>query len=126
MNTKTKEITEEQAEQIIEWEAQSLSDAIGNCIELNQEFLERYCSKELAEALKEIPEKDREFHLQSHIGEWRELNYFDSGLDINLQVGEIEWQEEDGSLHYVPCLGIAFKVDIESLKEDWKEWNRDD
>lgn len=123
---KTKELTEEQAEQIIEWEAQALADSIGNCLELNQEFLERYCSKELAETLKEIPERDREFHLQSHIGEWRELNYFDSGLDINLPVGEIEWQEEDGSLHYVECLGIAFKVDIESLKEDWKEWNRND
>lgn len=121
-----KELTEEQAEQIIEQEAQSLGDAIGNCLELNQEFLERYCSKELAETLKEIPERDREFHLQDHIGEWREMNYFDSGLDINLPVGEIECQDEDGSLHYVPCLGIAFKVDIEGLKEDWKEWNRND
>tara|TARA_R110000751_G_scaffold278034_1_gene379767 strand:- start:412 stop:786 length:375 start_codon:yes stop_codon:yes gene_type:complete len=123
---KTKEITEEQADQIIKWEAQALADAIGNALELNQEFLERYCSKELTEAIKEIPEEDREFHLQDHIGEWRKLYYFESGLDINLPVGEIEWQEEDGSLHYVECLGIAFKVDIEGLKEAWKEWSRND
>ena len=123
MNTKEKELTEKEAEQIVEWEAQALGDAIGNCLELNEEFLERYCSKELAEALKEIPEKDREFHLQDHIGEWREMNYFDSGRDINLPVGEVEWQDEEGNLQYVECLGIAFKVDIESLKEDWKEWN---
>ena len=103
MNTKEKELTEKEAEQIVEWEAQALGDAIGNCLELNEEFLERYCSKELAE--------------------WRELNYFDSGRDINLPVGEVEWQDEEGNLQYVECLGIAFKVDIESLKEDWKEWN---
>lgn len=125
MKTIEKELTEEEVEQITEREAQALADAIGNCLELNQEFLEHYCSKELAEALKEIPEKDREFHLQGHIGDWRELNYFDSGLDINLPVGEIEWQDEAGNLHYVQCLGIAFKVDIESLKEDWREWNKE-
>ena len=111
MNTKEKEPTEEQTEQIIKWEAQALADSIGNALELNEEFIGRFCSKELAETLKEIPERDREFHLQDHIGEWREMNYFDSGRDINLPVG-------------VECLGIAFKVDVESLKEDWKEWNK--
>tara|TARA_R110002124_G_scaffold190121_2_gene357400 strand:+ start:230 stop:604 length:375 start_codon:yes stop_codon:yes gene_type:complete len=124
MNTKEKEPTEEQTEQIIKWEAQALADSIGNALELNEEFIGRFCSKELAETLKEIPERDREFHLQDHIGEWREMNYFDSGRDINLPVGEIEWQDEEGDLQYVECLGIAFKVDVESLKEDWKEWNK--
>ena len=53
MNTKEKEPTEEQTEQIIKWEAQALADSIGNALELNEEFLECYCSKELAEALRE-------------------------------------------------------------------------
>ena len=125
MKTVEKELKEEEVEQIIESEAQALGDAIGNCLELNEEFLERYCSKELAEALKEIPEEDREFHLQDHIGEWREMNYFDSGSDINLQVGDIEWEDEEGNLHYVECLGIAFKVDIEGLKKAWQDWNEE-
>ena len=32
-------------DQILDWEAESLIDAIGNCFELNDLFLERYCNQ---------------------------------------------------------------------------------
>lgn len=120
-----KEITEEQVEKIIEWEAQSLADALGNGLELNDSFVDTYCSERLKEALKEIPENDREFHLQEHIGDWRTLNGYDCGEDINLPVGEIEWQDEEGELFYIPCDGISFQVDIDGLKQDWQDWNKE-
>ena len=83
-------------DQILDWEANSLIEAIGNCIELNDLFLERYCNQEFQELMKDIPERDREFVI--------------SGLDINhywngspagsndqhiwINVSEIEFQFE--------------------------------
>ena len=83
-------------DQILDWEANSLIEAIGNCIELNDLFLERYCNQEFQELMKDIPERDREFVI--------------SGLDINhywngspagnndqhiwIDVSEIEYQFE--------------------------------
>ena len=125
MKTVEKELTEEEVNQIIEWEAQALGDAIGNCLELNDNFLDRYCSEDLKEALLPIPERDREFHLESFIGDWRELSGYDCGADINLPVGEIENQDENVDFYYIACDGIAFKVDIEGLKKAWQDWNEE-
>ena len=52
------------AEMVERWELDSLAEAIGNCLELNDEFLSRYCGQEIAAQLRRIPESDREYILQ--------------------------------------------------------------
>lgn len=83
------------SDMVEEWEADSLLDAIGNCLELNNCFLDRYCSKEFSDLMKQIPERDREFVL-SGLSE----NHFWNGSpasndsDIWIDVSEIEYQFE--------------------------------
>ena len=83
-------------EQILEGEADSLIDAIGNCLELNDLFLERYCNQEFQELMKDIPECDREFVISGiDINHW--WNGSPAGNDsqhIWLDVSEIEFQFE--------------------------------
>lgn len=84
------------ADMVEEWEADSLIEAIGNCLELNDLFLERYCSDEFAKLIKQIPERDRELVL-SGIDEKHWFNAFPAGndtQDIWLDVSEIEHQFE--------------------------------
>ena len=123
-------------EQAVEWEVQSLAEAIGNCIELNNEFLDSFCSAELAEVMKAIPEVDREFILADHIGEGKAVGYYGDSGDIFLNVSELEIQIEseedledpedwtiDGDLAYCYVgAGIAFDVDITALKADIADW----
>ncbi len=84
------------SDMILEWEADSLIDAVGNCLELNDIFLKRYCNKEFYDLLIEIPECDREFVL-SGIDIKHTWNGFPPNKDwqhIWLDVGEIEYQFE--------------------------------
>lgn len=84
------------AEMIEEWEANSLIEALGHEIELNDEFLDRYCSKGFAALLKMVPEDEREFVLEGV----PEKHWFngsppsDDAQDIWLNVAEIEYQFE--------------------------------
>lgn len=84
------------AEQIQEWEATQLIGALGNCLELNDLFLDRYASPEFANLLKQVPKCDREYVLNGIT----ETHYFNgsppgnNSQDIWLDVGEIEYQFE--------------------------------
>lgn len=83
-------------EDIEEFEAQTLLEALGNCLELNDEFLSRYCSKEFAELIGQVPERDREYVI-SGVSEkhwWNGSPAENDCQDIWLDVGEIEWQFE--------------------------------
>lgn len=42
-------------EQIENWEAESMIDSLGNCLELNNEFIKRYCGENVAKLLLQIP-----------------------------------------------------------------------
>jgi hypothetical protein len=123
----------------IEWELQSLADAIGNCLELNDDFIGRYCGARVAAQLRRIPEDDREYYLQSHIGDGRAVGGFYSlgESSIVIPVGEIEYQfdgaPEDtfedvrdwtisGNLAYTGLDGAEFPVDVESLAEEIDEF----
>ena len=124
----------------------SLLDALcDNCIELNDEFLNRFAGKEGARILKTVPESDRAFHLDGHID--TETSFFNGSPagncdnDIWLDVSEIEVQFEgepreffedvndwhiDGDLayHYVGY-GLTVDVDVEGLEQDIKDWNEE-
>lgn len=83
------------SDMVEEWEAESLLDAIGNCIELNDEFLNRFCSVEFANLMKQVPEHDREFVLSGlDENHWFNGTVADNSDDIWLDVSEIEYQFE--------------------------------
>ena len=131
-------------DQAIDIEAQNLADALCyGCLELNDEFLSRYCSEDLAKLLKLIPcEKDRAFILDSYLTDdnWRTMSGYDAGADVNLPLGEIEVQFEgepadffeepaewyvEGELAYLAVDGICWTVDLDSLQKDINDWREE-
>lgn len=121
-------------EQIESQELYSLGEAILNgSLELNSEFIKRYCGQSVAAQLLRLPEKDRAYALEGNLGE----GYFPGGigsLDDNTIVlphGEIEFQFEgeafevfetpddltiNGNLAYLYTgYGAVFQVDIDGL-----------
>ena len=127
--------------QAIAFEAQSLAEALcDRCLELNDEFLSRYCSEELGKLLKQIScEKERAFILDSHLTDsnWRTMSGYDEGADINLPVGEIEIQFEGeaadyfeevgdwyvkGERAYLVLDGICWTVNLDCLQQDINDW----
>jgi hypothetical protein len=123
----------------ISWELQTLADAIGNCLELNDEFIRRYCGDRVGAQLLRIPESDREYILQSHLGDGRAVGGFYSLDDdsIILPVGEIEYQfdgsPEDtfddpsdwtikGNLAYATLDAAEFPVDVAALETEIDEF----
>ena len=131
-------------DQAIAFEAQSLADAVcSQCLELNDEFLSRYFSEELATILKPIPcEKERAFILDAHLTDdnWRIMSGYDSGADINLPVGEIETQFEGkaadffeevgewyvkGDLAYLALDGICWTLNLEAVQQDVDDWTKE-
>jgi hypothetical protein len=84
------------AENIEEQEADTLIEALGNCLELNNDFLDKYCSPEFAALIKTIPENDREYVLTG-LTENHTFPGFPIGnndADILLPCDEIEYQFE--------------------------------
>ena len=127
------------AEMVEQWELDSLAEAIGNCLELNDEFLSRYCGQEIAEQLRRIPEPDRENILRSHIGDGYTVHGIptESGREIYLPIGEIEYQFDgqpsevfenpddfhiSGNLAYLSVYGAYFPVDIPALRSEIDEF----
>jgi len=127
---------------IEDWEKESLIDALGNCIELNDLFLERYCSQEFQDLMKDIPERDREFVISGiDVKSW--FNGSPAGnnsQDVWLNVSEIEFQFEgdpaevfedpeefviNGDLAYLYIgYGLSIEFDHDQLIEavnDYKE-----
>ena len=123
-------------EQIELNELANLGDAIGVCLELNDEFLRQYCGADVAELLGKLTcEKDRAFCLQGCLIEGKE--WFAHGVEceqpdaIYLPSGEIEIQFEgepedyfespgdltieDDLAYYYTGYGAFFPVDIEKL-----------
>jgi hypothetical protein len=127
---------------IEDWESESLIEAIGNCIELNDLFLERYCNQEFRDLMRDIPEYDREFVLMGIDVKCQFNGFPPSGewQHIWLDISEIEFQFEgdpadvfedpedftiDGDLAYLYVgYGLSINYDIKQLKEsvrDYKE-----
>ena len=116
-------------DQAVEQELYSLGEAIGNCLELNEDFIERYCGSEIAAQLLRIEESDREYALSGCIDEGRDGGYcglYDNAIVIPM--GEIEIQiesEEDledpedwvinGNYAYAGLTSALFFVDVEIL-----------
>ena len=126
------------AEQIEEWEIESMIDALlGGAFELNDEFLDRYAGADLAALLKTVPESDRAFHLDGNIEpEEAHFNATVPGLEeaaFMLPHNEIEYQFEgtpeeafekpddfhiEGDLAYLYTgYGLTIPVDMNGLRE---------
>ena len=140
MKTHNNKVT---ADQVMEWEAESLIDAVGNCLELNDEFISRYCGEGVKEQLLRVEESDRGYLLSSHLGE----GSFGSGLDslsdndITLPHSEIEHQFEgeasdyfenpddftiNGNLAYLYTgYGFSIDVDVPALRDEIDEFLAD-
>jgi hypothetical protein len=136
MSNETKKIT---ADDILTWELESLADAIGNSLPLDEDFLSRYCGKKIADQLRRIPESDREYILASHIGEGHHAYSIptESDNEILLPVGEVEFQFEGNpedvfddvgefyiseNLAYVSSYAAAFPVDVAALRQEIDEF----
>ena len=118
-------------DEIIEQELESMREAIGCELPLNDEMLKRDCSEELKELLQPLSELDRNHLIQDHIKAGTELNIFGDDGDIKLITGEIETQLEEpekeledptdfyinGDLVYTSFSGCSYKVDLKGLKE---------
>jgi len=117
--------------QAVEQELYSLGEAIGNCLELTDDFLDRYCGKDVVALLRPVAYESREFVLEGNIGEGRETGYESLSDDtILLPVGEIEVQIESvddlddpddwtisGDCAYAIMIGAAFVIDLDGLKD---------
>lgn len=126
-------------EQIEANELASLGDAIGSCLELNNDFLARYCGAEVREQLGKLTcERLRAYVLQGCLIEGKE--WFAHGLEceqpdaIYLPSGEIEIQFEGepenffespedltiygGLAYYYTGYGAFFPVDVAKLAEN--------
>ena len=123
----------------IELELQNLADAIGNCLELNDDFIGRYCGARVATQLRRVSESDREYILQSHLGDGRAVGGFYSlgESSIVLPVGEIEYQFDgapedtfetvsdwtiNGNLAYAGMDAAEFPVDVDALETEIDEF----
>ncbi|MCP4141669.1 MAG: hypothetical protein GY755_15580 [Chloroflexi bacterium] len=124
--------TREQAE---ECEAIKLIEALGNCLELNESFLEAYCNQEMRNLLLKVEEHEREFILSSADLEAYWFNgspTCKNDQHIWLNISEIEVQFEgkpedyfsniddwciDGSFAYLYVgYGLSVDFNIEQIK----------
>jgi hypothetical protein len=141
MNAKQLErVTKITAEQAVEWEIESLRDAIGNCIELNDTFLARNCSDTVKSQLLRVPEDDREYLLADcithawangspasrHDGIWLELS------EIELQIDSIDdledpddWTINGDLAYYYVGYGVSFDVNTDQLERDVNDFLSD-
>lgn len=125
-------------EQIMDWEQQSMREALGNSLELHDEFLAKYCGENVRALLKQLPEKEREFALQGCDGEghFPGTVYGNQPDAIVLPSGEIEHQFDgdpadvfetpdeltiNGSLAYLYTgYGLVIPIDCVKLAENVK------
>ena len=132
-------------DQVQDMEAESIIDALGDCLVLDDDFLAKYAGEELKAALLAIPEDERAFHLDGYTGKAT----FNGGISslrpcaFLLPSGEIEFPFEgppeevfedpsdfaiaDGSnLAYLYTgYGLTIEVDVPGLVKDYQEWIND-
>lgn len=127
-------------EMVRDWEAESLIDAIGCELPVDDDFLDRYCGERIKKALKQIGDvKERSWVLDDYI----KTSYFNGSIpdladdDILLPCGEIEYQFEDedemdnsggdftidGDCAYLYVgYGLTIKVDCDGLEKAVAEY----
>jgi len=132
-------------DQVQDMEAESIIDALGDCLVLDDEFLTKYAGEDLKTALLDIPEADRSFHLDGHTGK----AYFNGSIPSRLPCAfllpsdEIEYQfegapsevfadpsdftiAEGSNLAYMYTgYGLTIEVDVPGLVKDYQEWIND-
>ena len=117
-----------------QYEADTLAEAIGCELEVNRDFVRRYCSDDVAEILADVAERDLAEVLVSALRDAREWGYFACDASVILPVGEIEVQLPDdmewneylddvddwtisGDLAYATLDSVRVEVDLDALRE---------
>lgn len=77
-------------------EADQLAEAIGCELEVNREFVDRYCTDDVREILDDVDDADLAEVLTGALGDAREWGYYTCDHAVVLPVGEIEIQRPDG------------------------------
>lgn len=121
-------------EDAMQWEADRIASAIGCELEVNREFVDRYCSDDVRVILEHVDDDDLAEVLTAALGEAREWGYFSCESAVVIPVGEIEilrpdgmsWEEylEDpddwaisGDLAYCTMDSVRIDVDLGKLRE---------
>lgn len=119
-----------------QYEADSVAEAIGSGLEVNREFVRRYCSDDVFDILTPILDDDDALTrcLTESLGEAREWGHFSSDSSVILPVGEIEAQLRDGmswdeylddpddwtihgGLAYLTMESVRVEVDTDRLRD---------
>jgi len=119
--------------QAVESEIESFKDALGNCLELNDDFVGRHFNTTVAEQLLRVDESDRESLVQDNIKyAWANGSPASSSDDLWLPLAEIEvqidseddlddpdeWTITSDCAYYYVGYGISFAIDLDQLTSD--------
>jgi hypothetical protein len=122
--------------QAVQSEIESIKDALGNCLELNDDFITRYCSQTVLEQLIRVDESDRESLVQESITHaWANGSPASNSDGIWVDCGEIEvqieseddledpneWTINGDCAYYYVGYGISFAVNTDQLERDVNE-----
>lgn len=122
------------ADDACQYEADAIADEIGGGLEVNGEFVRRYCSDDVAEILVDVPERYLGDVLTYALGDARGWGYFATDASVLLPVGEVEvqlpdemtWEEYlddvddwtiSGEFAYTPMESVLVAVDLDALRE---------
>ena len=123
-------------EQAVQWEIDSIQDALGNCIELNDDFITRYCSETVLEQLIQVDESDREQLVQDNIvkawangspasnadGIWIELSEIELQIESEDELDDpSDWTINRDCAYYYVGYGISFEINTDKLALDVTE-----
>lgn len=122
-------------ETALEHEKEALIEALGYCIELSNEFIERYASEDVRDLLLSIPEYQRADAIEDAIdpdkSEWVGFYYSpESSILLNIYEIEVQFEGEpedyfekpddwhiDGDLAYTTTgLGLAVHIDKAAIE----------
>ena len=121
------------ATQAVQSEIESIKEALGNCIELNDEFVGRHCSQTVAEQLLRVDESDRESLVQDNIthawangspasnadGIWVECSEIEVQIESEDDLDDpTDWTVSGDCAYYYVGYGISFDVNTDQLARD--------
>ena len=119
--------------QAVQNEIESFKDALGNCLELNDEFVGTHFNETVTEQLLRVDESDREDLVQDNIQYGWANSFPASNADaLWLPLAEIEvqieseddledpeeWTITSDCAYYYVGYGISFAIDLDQLTRD--------
>ena len=115
--------------------ADAIADAVGTTLEVNGDFVDRYCSEDVRRLVDLLDDDDLERVIVDALGDAREWGYHAADSCLIIPYGEIEVQLPDhldswgeylddpddwtisGDLAYHPLVSVRIDIDMERLHE---------